>query len=142
MGIKPNFSTSDLDKLNQFIVDDTLQKCIKAYLYLGENVVSHAKQSVGFMDQTGNLRSSIGYILFVNGLVYREFYEGKAVGTSEGKQFARELASKARKAPIVLVFTAGMNYAYSVESRGYNVLAASENYAKQVADLIIKQMMK
>ncbi|MGV0828293.1 hypothetical protein ACTS9C_05265 [Empedobacter brevis] len=142
MGIKPNFSTSDLDKLNQKIIENTMEKCIKAYLYLGENVVSHAKQSVGFMDQTGNLRSSIGYILFVNGLVYREFYEGKAVGTSEGKQFARELASKARKAPIVLVFTAGMNYAYSVESRGYNVLAASENYTKQVADIIIKQMMK
>ncbi|WP_312554891.1 hypothetical protein [Empedobacter brevis] len=142
MGIKPNFSTSDLDKLNQKIIENTMQKCIKAYLYLGENVVSHAKQSVGFMDQTGNLRSSIGYILFVNGQVYREFYEGKAVGTSEGKQFARELVSKARKAPIVLVFTAGMNYAYSVESKGYNVLAASENYTKQVADLIIKQMMK
>lgn len=142
MGIKPNFSNKDLDKLNQFIVDDTLQQCIKAYLYLGENVVAHAKQSVGFMDQTGNLRSSIGYVLFVNGQVYKEFYEGRALGTSEGKQFARELASRAKKAQLVLVFTAGMNYAYSVESRGYNVLAASENYAKQVANLIIKQMMK
>lgn len=142
MGIKPNFSNKDLDKLNQIIIDDTLQKCIKAYLVLGESVVSHAKQSVGFTDRSGNLRSSIGYVLFVNGQVYKEFYEGKAVGTSEGKQFACELASKARKAPIVLVFTAGMNYAYSVESKGYNVLAASENYAKQVADLIIKQMMK
>jgi len=142
MGIKPNFSNKDLDKLNQKIIDDTLQKCIKAYLYLGENVVSHAKEKVGFTDQTGNLRSSIGYVLFVNGQVYKEFYEGKAVGTSEGKQFARELASRAKKAKLVLVFTAGMNYAYSVESRGYNVLAASENYTKQVADIIIKQMMK
>ncbi|QES93152.1 hypothetical protein F0358_10755 [Empedobacter brevis] len=142
MGIKPNFSNKDLDKLNQIIIDDTLQKCIKAYLVLGESVVSHAKDSVGFTDRSGNLRSSIGYVLFVNGQVHKEFYEGKAVGTSEGKQFARELASKVRKAPIVLVFTAGMNYAYSVESKGYNVLAASENYAKQVADLIIKQMMK
>lgn len=142
MGIKPNFSNKDLDKLNQFIIDDTLQKCIKAYLYLGENVVAHAKQSVGFMDQTGNLRSSIGYVLFVNGQVYKEFYEGRALGTSEGKQFARELASRAKKAQLVLVFTAGMNYAYSVESRGYNVLAASENYTREVADLIIKQMMK
>lgn len=142
MGITPNFSNKDLDKFHKKIEKQVFDKAIRGYLYLGENVVSHAKQSVGFMDQTGNLRSSIGYILFVNGLVYREFYQGKAVGTSEGKQFARELASKARKAPIVLVFTAGMNYAYSVESRGYNVLAASENYAKQVADLIIKQMMK
>ncbi|MGV0921902.1 hypothetical protein ACTS94_16395 [Empedobacter falsenii] len=142
MGISPNFTNKDLDKLNQKIIDNTLQKCIQAYLILGESVISHAKDSVGFTDQSGNLRSSIGYVLFVNGQVYREFYEGKAVGTSEGKQFARELASKAKRAPIVLVFTAGMNYAYSVESRGYNVLAASENYAKQVADLIIKQMIK
>ncbi|MEG0929900.1 hypothetical protein [Algoriella sp.] len=142
MGIKPNFSNKDLDKLNQIIIDDTLQKCIRAYLYLGENVVAHAKQSVGFTDQSGNLRSSIGYVLFVNGQVYKEFYEGQALGTSEGKQFARELASKAKRAPLVLVFTAGMNYAYSVESRGYNVLTASENYTKQVADIIIKQMMK
>ncbi|VDH16109.1 Uncharacterised protein [Algoriella xinjiangensis] len=142
MGISPNFTNKDFDKLNQKIIDDTLKKCIQAYLILGESVISHAKDSVGFTDQSGNLRSSIGYVLFVNGQVYREFYEGKAVGTSEGKQFARELASKAKRAPIVLVFTAGMNYAYSVESRGYNVLAASENYAKQAANLIIKQMIK
>lgn len=141
MGLKANFSNSDLNNFHKKIEQDILNKYIQAYKYLGESIVAYAKNNVGFTDQTGNLRSSIGYVLFVNGQVYKESYEGKQEGMKEGKDIARELASSLRRMPIVLVITAGMNYAYQVETKGYNVITGSENYAKQTAETIIRQLL-
>lgn len=140
MGLKANFSNRDLDRLQQDIVQDIFNKSIQAHLYFAETVIIHARQSVGFTDQTGHLRSSIGYILFVNGQVYKESFDGQAEGVSAGKEFAKELASSLSRNPIVLVFTAGMNYALSVESKGYNVLSASESYAKSIATQILNRL--
>lgn len=141
MGLKANFSNSDLNNFHKKIEQEILNKSIEAYKYLGELIVSHAKNNVGFTDQTGNLRSSIGYVLFVNGQVYKESYEGKQEGMKAGKDIARELVSSLRRMPIVLVITAGMNYAYQVETKGYNVITGSENYAKQTAKTIIRQLL-
>ncbi|WP_313386902.1 hypothetical protein [Chishuiella sp.] len=141
MGLKANFSNNDLNNFHKKIEQDILNKSIEAYKYLGELIVSHAKNNVGFKDQTGNLKSSIGYVLFVNGQVYKESYEGKQEGMKAGKDIARELVSSLRKMPIVLVITAGMNYAYQVETKGYNVITGSENYAKQTAETIIRQLL-
>ncbi|GGF00140.1 hypothetical protein SAMN05443634_105159 [Chishuiella changwenlii] len=141
MGLKANFSNSDLSNYHKKIEQDIYNKAIQTYQYLGESIVAYAKGDVGFMDQTGNLRSSIGYVLFVNGQVYKESYEGKQEGIRAGKDLAKDLASSLRRAPIVLVITAGMNYAYQVETRGKNVISGSENYAKQQADSIVKQLL-
>lgn len=141
MGLKANFSNSDLKNFHKKIEQEILNKSINAYKYFGELIVSHAKNNVGFTDQTGNLRSSIGYVLFVNGQVYKESYEGKQEGMKAGKDIARELVSSLRRMPIVLVITAGMNYAYQVETKGYNVITGSENYAKQTAETIIRQLL-
>ncbi|WP_313374330.1 hypothetical protein [Chishuiella sp.] len=141
MGLKANFSNSDLKNFHKKIERDVLNKSIEAYKYLGELIVSHAKNNVGFTDQTGNLRSSIGYVLFVNEQVYKESYEGKQEGMKAGKDIARELVLSLRRMPIVLVITAGMNYAYQVETKGYNVITGSENYAKQTAETIIRQLL-
>ena len=141
MGLKANFSNSDLKNFHKKIEQEVFNKSINAYKYLGESIVAYAKNNVGFTDQTGNLRSSIGYVLFVNGQVYKESYEGKQEGMKAGKDIARELVSSLRRMPIVLVITAGMNYAYQVETKGYNVITSSENYAKQTAETIIRQLL-
>ena len=141
MGLKANFSNSDLKNFHKKIEREVFNKSIEAYKYLGELIVAYAKNNVEFTDQTGNLRSSIGYVLFVNGQVYKESYEGKQEGMKAGKDIARELVSSLRRMPIVLVITAGMNYAYQVETKGYNVITGSENYAKQTAETIIRQLL-
>lgn len=142
MGIKPNFGSNDLRKLEESVLKGLTKNTINAYLYIGETLVNHAKESVGFQDQTGNLRSSIGYVLFVNGISYKENYQGKAQGASEGRKLANEIFSRVAKSHLVLVVTAGMNYAYEVETKGYNVLAATENFTKQVVANMLKQLMK
>ena len=141
MGLKANFSNSDLSNYHKKIEQDIFNKAIQTYLILGETIITYAKNDVGFMDQTGNLRSSIGYVLFVNGQVYKESYEGKQEGIRAGKDLAKDLTSSLRRSPIVLVITAGMNYAYQVETRGKNVISGSENYARQQADSIVKQLL-
>lgn len=142
MGIRANFNNNDLNKLQQQIIDEVFQKSIKAFQYIGEMLIAHARTNVGFMDQTGNLRSSIGYVLFVNGQVYKEAYSGSAEGVKAGKDIAKEIKATIQREPIVLVCTAGMNYALLVESRGYNVLTATENYAQSVVKSLLNQLMK
>ncbi|MCA4782347.1 hypothetical protein IF125_08720 [Empedobacter stercoris] len=145
MGIRPNFSSKDLDKYHKKIEKQVFEKAIRGYLYLGEAFVTHAKNNVEFMDQTGNLRSSIGYVLFVNGQVYKEAYtlhkKGNE-GIKEGPETAKRIASTLRNNKIVLVLTAGMNYALYVESKGYNVLTATEHEAKLHALNMFRNFMR
>lgn len=145
MAIRANFSHRDIRDLEASIEREMFEKAIRAYNYIGTQLVNHAKVSVGFMDQTGNLRSSIGYVLFVNGRVHSEYYvseSGGNEGVAEGKRFARELAQEIISNKIVLVVTAGMNYAHAVEAKGYNVLSATENYSKSVVKTMLKQLMR
>ena len=142
MGIKPNFNSKDLRKLQDQIEQNMFQQAIKAYQYIGEKLISHAREKVGFTDQTGNLRSSIGYILFVNGQVYNSNYLGSSEGQAEGKKLASDIKAGIPKQPIVLVCTAGMNYAYQVETKGYNVLSATENYAESVVKSLLEKLLK
>lgn len=142
MGINPNFNNKDLNKLQQQITNDLFQKTIKAFQYIGEMLVIHAKEKVGFTDKTGNLRSSIGYVLFVNGVVYSSGYSGNSEGQAHGKALAADLLATIPKQPVVLICTAGMNYALNVEAKGYNVLTATENEAKNIAKSVFNQLLK
>ena len=141
MGINPNFNNNDLYKLQKEIERQVFERAVKAFQYIGEMLIIHARTNVGFMDQTGNLRSSIGYILFVDGRVYKEAYSGNSEGMLSGKNLAKEIKSTISNERIVLVCTAGMNYALYVESKGYNVLTATENYAKSVVKSLLKQLL-
>lgn len=144
MGLTPKFNDNDLKKLEKSILDDLMQRSIRAALYIGEQLVIHAKTNVGFMDQSGNLRSSIGYVLFVDGQVKAENYvsfSNDNTGIEKGKALAIDIASTI-KSRIVLVVTAGMNYAHYVEAKGYNVLTATEQEAKQTAKRLLTQLLK
>jgi hypothetical protein len=87
-------------------------------------VVNEAKQLDTYKDQTGNLRSSIGYVIYNNGKKINEKFEqveGGADGVKTGAQIADD-AAKEYKQGIVAVIVAGMDYALAVESKGYDVL--------------------
>jgi len=145
MGLKANFSNSDLNNFHKKIEQQVFNKAVRGYRYLGEAFVSHAKNNVGFKDQTGNLKSSIGYVLFVNGQVYKESYtlhEKGHEGLKVGPEIAKEIASTLRNNNIVLVFTAGMNYALYVESKGFNVLTATEHETKLHALSMFRNFMR
>ncbi|MCE5321301.1 MAG: hypothetical protein LLF93_09425 [Bacteroidales bacterium] len=109
--------------------------------------VSHARQvpaSTGFTDQTGNLRSSIGYAVFKNGVAIHESFtpvlEGSE-GAKTGQALAKRVGAKYTEG-IALVVTAGMNYAVYLESQGRDVLTSAESLAKQELPKLVEELKK
>jgi len=101
---------------------------------IGEQFVTNARTSANFKDQTGNLRSSIGYVILKNGLqlsgsgwvLIREGHEGIVAG----QRLLKEMAAKFPTG-IVLICVAGMDYAAAVEAKGYDVITSSAIAANQ-----------
>lgn len=109
--------------------------------YAGEKCIEEARDGGTYIDQTGNLRSSIGYAVLMNGQVIQYDCADKVKdgdeGVSEGLKFLQSRIKKARKKGIVLIVTAGMNYAEYVEAKGYVVLSSAELKAPD----IVRQLM-
>jgi len=131
------------ERFDKFI-DTVNVKMIERLQYLGELCVKHAREipaAQGFTDRTGNLRSSIGYTVFMNGNAVHEGYEVTGQG-NEGEQKGKELARRvAREHPkgILLVVTAGMGYALALESKGRDVLTSAEQLAaKELPQMLDK----
>lgn len=132
--------TTPMSEINAAIkaeVERANMLTIRALSYLGEMCVIEAKdrpQESSWFDQSGNLRSSIGYIIVYNGktIKYSEFNQVKqgSDGIKEGKELATELA-KQYTSGYALIVVAGMNYAELVEAMDSKVvLASAELFAR------------
>ena len=81
-------------------------------------------------DHTERLRSSVGYVLMMDGVKRHENFQtvgDGGEGTATGREFAYEIAARYPSKGIVLVIVAGMEYASYVEAiEGKNVLAGGE----------------
>ena len=116
---------------------------IERLQYLGGLCVKQARENGSYMDQTGNLRSSIGYAIFQDGKAVVENYQrvlSGANGMQEGMKLANEVAS-GYKEGILLVVTAGMNYALKVESKGRDVLTSAELLAEKELPKMLEQLV-
>lgn len=134
MGFTPQFNVADLmrgvnsevQKMEQFILNELN--------YVGLEFVRNARSKADFTDRTGNLRSSIGYIILKNGKVVSENFEESGQGTdkvsgkSKGFEFAMEIAKS--DLGFLLIVVAGMEYAVFVESKGYDVITGSSMIAE------------
>ena len=146
MAVKANFKPSDIRKKLDAFLEVVEKKQIERLQYLGEMCVKHARlipKNVGFEDQTGNLRSSIGYMVFKDGMAVKGSYtqvEGGSEGVQAGEALARKVGSNS-EGKILLVVTAGMNYAIHVESKGRDVLTSAESLAKQELPKMIKKLV-
>lgn len=152
-------------------IDEVGKHQIKLLQHLGEQCVIHARTlppDVGFKDQTGNLRASIGYVIFKDGQVLHANYEkagggsdngedmesagddsggvlvghegGGSVGTAVGIALAKKVALD-YPSNLVLIITAGMHYAAAVESRGNDVLASAEILAQREFPKMLKDFI-
>ena len=116
---------------------------VRTLARLGEECVIKAKdrpQTESWYDQTGNLRSSIGYIILRGGQIVKNGFKGKGVGVATGKKFAEQIA---RKYPTnyVLVIVAGMKYAVHVEAlENKDVLATPTLYARKRLPELMEQL--
>lgn len=121
-GLTPLWKKSDIrkffDKLAEraeFVIMDLLQRT-------GEEFVKIARLEGNYIDHTGNLRSSIGYVIVKDGsIVGRNFQLSEQSGTDkqtgkrEGEQLAMDLVRTFTKG-YVLIGVAGMKYAVIVEA--------------------------
>lgn len=134
MKVTPQFSGRDIEKdLKQFAQDAfrvTLSEFTKVGLDFVEAARMKSKIDGGFDDRTGNLRSSIGFMIFFDGEeVHSDFQASRdgtdrTTGMERGRAYARELGiQEARGWAIITV--AGMEYASWVEAKGYDVISGS-----------------
>lgn len=122
---------------------------LRALSYLGEQCVKAARDrapELSWIDRTGNLRSSIGYIVTHRGNIvqysdFRQVMQGSE-GTKTGKDFATEIAKRFRN-EYVLVVVAGMNYAEYVEAMdNKDVLSTPELFAKKELPGMIEKLKR
>ncbi len=135
MGLKPNFNAADIRAALEKDAKRIEAAIITRLAYLGEECVNHARSLDTYKDQTGNLRSSIGYIIARDGKILKQFFgtANKDEG-GKGKSTAQKIALEilvGEGSGYVLIVVAGMNYASAVEARGLDVLASAEQYAKK-----------
>lgn len=146
MAIK-KISKSDIHAYLEQRLEQERRKLVYRYAAVAEECLSLArsttKASKNFLDQTGNLRSSMGYIIVDNGRVinfsdFKQVKEGDT-GTVRGKALARQLADRFGKG-ICMVFVAGMEYAVFVENRGYDVLTSANLQAETDIPDLLKEL--
>lgn len=113
---------------------------------IGEKVVNHARDlrpPTSFTDRTGNLRASIGYVIYVNGRPYHKDFKDQTGNNGEGRRAGEELAdsiAKEYKKGIALVVVAGMNYAAYVEAHNLDVLTSAEHLAERLVPQMINEL--
>lgn len=152
MGITASYK-GDIDATMRAFLAEVERQIIESLTHIGEEAVKIAREphANDWQDQTGNLRSSIGYAVFKDGkqigqsafdtVPAKNAKKGtKQDGARKGLELAREVGSQYTDG-YALVVVAGMNYAVCVESKGRDVLtsaekAAEKQYAKEMADLV------
>lgn len=129
---------------------------IRNLAYIGEAAVTKARDVTKpntYKDRTGNLRSSIGYVVAHNGVVSMsssfDVVKGGAEGATGGRALAEKLSKKYSDQTYCLILVAGMKYAAYVENghtakngrfiKGRDVLASAELIAEQLVKELFKK---
>lgn len=116
---------------------------IRTFQYIAEVLVREARMKGDYIDQTGNLRSSIGAIILLDGqVVSRSGFEvvmGGSSGANEGLTYAQEIAA-AYPRGIALVVVAGKDYAAHVAARGRDVLSSAVLKAEYIVPRMMRQL--
>lgn len=148
MGIKARRSSKNIMRLMFDKANKNVEAVIlRNLLIIGEYCIGYARDSGLYTDRTGNLRSSIGYVIALDGNeIGKGGFDSSLNRGKEGEDGARngyEFALKklARKrSKYVLIVVAGMFYAEYVEKAGYDVLIATEIEAKDFARQLFNQL--
>lgn len=129
----------------QMAADIIHEEMLATLTYLGEECLVRIRtrsKEESWIDQTGNLRSSIGYAVFDYGRKWMgSFFEsvpgpdGNGMAGSEtGRAYINSLAEKFSDT-YALVVVAGMDYAKYVEAmENKDVLAGTEMWANAIVD--------
>ena len=109
---------------------------------IGEEAVNTARTSRRYLDQTGNLTSSIGYVVLRRGSIVNKAGFDKTKEGDEGVRQGESLAtSLAKDYPhdFALIVVAGMDYAAYVEAKGLGGMTAAELQSKASIEQFVKR---
>lgn len=136
MGIKSNFTPADIRKVFAEKMKAMDANIVNRLIDVGERFVNNARSKGNYTDWTGNLRSSVCYIVQKDG-------KKRSPGAipDESKKLISELRSKYLSGYVLIVCT-GMNYAAAVESKGKDVLTGSSIIAKAELKRALKTLKK
>lgn len=149
MGIRMTTKLSEVHDMLMREAERVERLTIRALSELGEQCVTKIRDRAGdksWYDQTGNLRSSVGYVIAHNKNIiqYSTFNQVKqgSEGVKTGKDLAKELAKRYSN-NYVLIVVAGMNYAEFVEAMdNKDVLASTELWAREKVPLMLEKLKR
>ena len=136
------------------VLENARTEVLEELTAIGLEAVNEARRYNGkaYEDQTGNLRSSTGFVIVEDGhVISLQGFEqvparndpkheaGK--GSPTGREYAQNLAAEFPDG-ITLIVVAGMHYAAYVAAKGYNVLDSSELYAKKAVRELIEELFR
>ena len=149
MGIRMTTKLSEVHDMLMREAERVERLTIRALSKLGEQCVTKIRDRAGdksWYDQTGNLRSSVGYVIAHNKNIiqYSTFNQVKqgSEGVKTGKDLAKELAKRYSN-NYVLIVVAGMNYAEFVEAMdNKDVLASTKLWAEEQVPLMLEKLKR
>lgn len=137
MAIKARFKNADVRKM----IESQWQR-IESDLFLimakvGEEFVTNVRSGLSidagafpkgdYMDDTSNLRSSVGYFILKDGAIIQSNTKGSGTGQQAAKSMVGEINPV--KKGYHLIGVAGMEYASRLEALGYNVISSQATVA-------------
>lgn len=130
---------TEIEQVQKEMYDEVDRQTLEQFkLVLAEALkIQRARMRIdgGYDDQTGQLRSSTGGIIFKDGKVLFEDFQlspygsNRAPGMKEGKELAFSQLRESKGWGIVLV--AGKEYAGWVQAKGLSVLATAESEVRK-----------
>ncbi len=130
----------------RLISDDEM---LKLLTQIGELALTRAKSPTGknWKDQTGNARSSLGYVIVHNGDIVTlsgfKIVKTGAEGSNTGRDYATALAYRLGKQDcwqIILVM--GMSYSVDLYNKGYDVCISAEREVKRLMSNLKRNLNK
>ena len=140
--LKPLFSGSSVDEDRLIAIFQ--KKMLMLLQAAGEQFVKIAREEGSYKDRTGNLRSSIGYVIISDGTILEYAFQKAGEGSEgdKGVDVGYELAKKISTSyttGMVLIGVAGMNYALAVEAiKGLDVITGASIQTEQWLKKAIK----
>lgn len=135
-------SVQDTDIRLRKYFDGEIRRFMRQFARVGETFNNEAKLEGTYNDVTGNLRSSIGYAIGLNGEITANDQGGVTKngekGNQTGNQYGEQLIAEEPDNGLTLVGFAGMEYAGDVENRKRDVITVATKRAMRRLKSIFK----
>lgn len=142
MGIRQNWTKADIKRAIKERIAAYRNAITDQLKFSGEEFISLAREKGNYMDHTGNLRNSVGYMIFYGRrLIASEFVGSDGPGKKEGRKVANRIA-RDHSDGYIFVGVAGMDYAAAVESKGKDVITGSAKVIEKLLKKSLKSLNK